>query len=384
LRFAIQAVLAIISFYLMSVRAKPTVIGLFVSGAIVLAVAAVLLFGSGKFFSHREKFVIYFTDSVNGLSVGSPVKFKGVQIGEVTDIKIHYDQPDDSDAIPVFIEVDTTRLHRDLGDNTDLSDPEKLKLQVTENGLRARLQMLSFVTAQLYVDLDDELSPSTPKYVGLTHPFKEIPSEPSGLSEIVKSFTTAIANLSKVDFVEMSNKINHLSDQLSEGIGQLDFKTINTSLVAAANNLNALLSDPKIKEALDKMSATLDDLDRLASNINQQVQPLSDEIQTTTKRARVTLDQINQTLTAVRDVVAPDSPLHTELDKALLEITNASRSVRILSEYLEANPRALLTGKAPPSNSAFGPLSGLTPAAAAANPPENNPPMAVPGRAGGK
>jgi paraquat-inducible protein B len=384
LRFAIQAVLAIISFYLMSVRAKPTVIGLFVSGAIVLAVAAVLLFGSGKFFSHREKFVIYFTDSVNGLSVGSPVKFKGVQIGEVTDIKIHYDQPDDSDAIPVFIEVDTTRLHRDLGDNTDLSDPEKLKLQVTENGLRARLQMLSFVTAQLYVDLDDELSPSTPKYVGLTHPFKEIPSEPSGLSEIVKSFTTAIANLSKVDFVEMSNKINHLSDQLSEGIGQLDFKTINTSLVAAANNLNALLSDPKIKEALDKMSATLDDLDRLASNINQQVQPLSDEIQTTTKSARVTLDQINQTLTAVRDVVAPDSPLHTELDKALLEITNASRSVRILSEYLEANPRALLTGKAPPSNSVFGPLSGLTPAAAAANPPENNPPMAVPGRAGGK
>ena len=368
----------------MSVRAKPTVIGLFVSGAIVLAVAAVLLFGSGKFFSHREKFVIYFTDSVNGLSVGSPVKFKGVQIGEVTDIKIHYDQPDDSDAIPVFIEVDTTRLHRDLGDNTDLSDPEKLKLQVTENGLRARLQMLSFVTAQLYVDLDDELSPSTPKYVGLTHPFKEIPSEPSGLSEIVKSFTTAIANLSKVDFVEMSNKINHLSDQLSEGIGQLDFKTINTSLVAAANNLNALLSDPKIKEALDKMSATLDDLDRLASNINQQVQPLSDEIQTTTKSARVTLDQINQTLTAVRDVVAPDSPFHTELDKALLEITNASRSVRILSEYLEANPRALLTGKAPPSNSVFGPLSGLTPAAAAANPPENNPPMAVPGRAGGK
>jgi len=367
----------------MSLRAKPTIIGLFVSGAIVLAVAAVLLFGSGKFFSHREKFVIYFADAPNNLSIGSPVKFKGVQIGEVTDIKIHYDQPDDSDAIPVFIEIDTTRQHRDLGDNTDLSDPDVFKKQV-EGGLRARLQMLSFVTTQLYVELDYDSAPQPPKYVGLTHPYKEIPSVPSGLSEIVKSFTIAMANLSKVDFAEMSTKINRLADQLSEGIGQLDFKTINSSLVAAANNLNALLADPKIKEALDKMSTTLDDLDRLASSINQQVQPLSDEIQSTAKSARVTLDQINQTLSAVRDVVAPDSPLHTELDKALLEITNASRSVRILTEYLEANPGALLTGKAPPSDSLFGPLSGQAQAPSVQNAPADNPPIAVPGRAGGK
>jgi paraquat-inducible protein B len=379
LRFAIPAVVAIISFYSMSVRAKPTIVGLFVSGAVVLAVAAVLLFGSGKFLSHRERFVIYFTDSVNGLSIGSPVKFKGVQIGEVTDIKIHYDQPLDSDAIPVFIEIDTTRQHRDLGDNTDLSDPDVFKKQV-EGGLRARLEMLSFVSNQLYVDLDYAPDPTTPKIVGLTHPYKEIPSESSGLSEMVKSVTTALANLSKVDFGQIADKINRLEDQLSQAVGQLDFKTINNSLVAATNNLNALLGDPKIKEALDKLGTTLDDLDRLAANVNQQVQPLSDQIQDTTKSARATLDQINQTLSAVRDVIAPDSSLRTELDKALLEITDASRSFRVLSEYLEANPGALLTGKAPAGNNLELPL----PASAGATPPVDNPADNMPGRAGGK
>jgi paraquat-inducible protein B len=366
----------------MSVRAKPTLVGLFVSGAVVLAVVAVLMFGSGRFLSHRERFVIYFTDSVNGLSLGSPVKFKGVQIGEVTDIKIHYDQPLDSDAIPVFIEIDTTRQHRDLGDNTDLSDPEVFKKQV-EGGLRARLGMLSFVSNQLYIDLDYEPNPSTPKIVGLTHPYKEIPSESSGLSEIVKSVTTALANLSKVDFNQMADKINQLADQLSQGVGQLDFKTINNSLVAAANNLNAILADPKIKEALDKMGTTLDDLDRLATNINQQVQPLSDQIQDTAKSARVTLDQINQTLSSVRDLVAPDSSLRTELDTALMQINDASRSFRVLSEFLDANPGALLTGKAPPKNNFLQPLPALV-TSPAPGAPLDNPPMAEPGRAGGK
>ncbi len=366
----------------MSVRAKPTVIGLFVSMAVILAVVAVLLFGSGKLFSHKEQFVIYFTDSVNGLSIGSPVKFKGVQIGEVTAIKIHYDQPDDSDAIPVIIEIDTTRQHRDLGDNTDLSDPDVFKKQV-DGGLRARLEMLSFVTAQLYIDLDYEPSDAAPKFVGLSHLYKEIPSVSSGLSEMVKSVTTALANLSKVDFVEMADKVNRLADQLSQGVGQLDFKTINDSLVAATSNLNTLLSDPKIKEALDKLGTTLDDLDRLAASINQQVQPLSDEIQQTAKSARVTLDQINQTLSSVRDVVAPDSSLRTELDKALLEITNASRAFRVLSEFLEANPGALLTGKVPPQDNLL--LPAPNPAAPAApGEPLDNPPSSMPGRAGGK
>ena len=228
----------------MSVRAKPTLIGLFVSGAVVLAVVAVLVFGGGKLFNHQEKFIIYFTDSVNGLSAGSAVKYKGVQIGQVSSIMIHYDQPDTSDAIPVIIEIDLTHLHNDLGDSTDLSSPAGLQGQV-DGGLRARLQMQSFVTNQLYIELDDVDRPEPAKSVSLTHQYKEIPSIPSGLSEVVQSVTTALANLSKVDFSDMANKIDNLADELNLSVSQLDLKEIHDTFVTAGNNLNEHPGRPK-------------------------------------------------------------------------------------------------------------------------------------------
>ncbi len=258
----------------MSIRAKPTIIGIFVSGAAVLAIAAVLMFGGGKVFNHQEKFIIYFADSVNGLQVGSAVKYKGVQIGQVSSILITYDQNPQNDDIPVIIEIDTTHLHRDLGDTTDLSDPKVFEDQIRQ-GLRARLQMQSFVTFQLYIELDYVGTGIPPKPVGLSHIYKEIPSIPAGLSEVVQSISNALENLSKVDFADMANKINHLADELTTGVDQLNFKEINDNLVAAGKNLNALLADPKIKEALDKLGSTLDDLNQLASSINGQVQPLS-------------------------------------------------------------------------------------------------------------
>lgn len=338
----------------MSVRAKPTIIGLFVSIAIMLAVAAVLLFGSGKLFNHQEKFIIYFTDSVNGLQPGSAVKFKGVQIGQVSSILINFDQPPDNNAIPVIIQIDTTHLRQDLGLKLNLSDPETFQ-HVIDGGLRARLQMQSFVTNQLYIELDDIVGAAPAKPVGLSGEYKEIPSIPSGLSEVIQSVTTALTNLSKVDFVDMADRINHLTDELTKGVNDLNLKQLNDSLIAAANNLNALLADPKIKEAVDKLGSTLDDLDHLAVSLNSQVQPLSDEIQATTRSARATLDELNRTLTAVRDLVGPDSPLHTELDRALNEITAAARAVHVLSDFLEANPTSLLTGKAPPGGPLYSP-----------------------------
>ena len=73
----------------MSKQANKTAIGMFVVGAVVLAVAAIIIFGSGKFFTKSEYFVAYFKGSVKGLRVGAPVMFRGVKIGDVTQIRIY-------------------------------------------------------------------------------------------------------------------------------------------------------------------------------------------------------------------------------------------------------------------------------------------------------
>ena len=86
----------------MGKQTSKTAIGAFVIGAIVLTVVSVIVFGSGKLFSETIPVVFYFKGSVQGLSVGSPVKCRGVQIGEVTEIKMTLDNELMEVNIPVY------------------------------------------------------------------------------------------------------------------------------------------------------------------------------------------------------------------------------------------------------------------------------------------
>ncbi len=95
----------------MSRQASPTTNGAFVVGAIVLAIAAILLLAGDQWFRQdTSKFVMYFHGSVNGLNVGSPVMFRGVNIGTVTSIQLVVGRTETDVDIPVIVEVDNTRF----------------------------------------------------------------------------------------------------------------------------------------------------------------------------------------------------------------------------------------------------------------------------------
>ena len=68
-------------------KISPTFLGAFVVGAILCMVAGVLLFSGGKFFTEKVPFVLFFDSSVEGLNIGAPVIFRGVQVGQVTEIE---------------------------------------------------------------------------------------------------------------------------------------------------------------------------------------------------------------------------------------------------------------------------------------------------------
>src|SRR5512135_2362494 len=136
----------------MSKKASKTLIGAFVLGAVVLIVAGVVVFGGGKFFKKTIKYVMFFDGSVKGLQVGAPVTFRGVKIGEVTDMVLRFDPSNLAVMIPVYVEIDPEKF---LGSDTlKKAKPGQYYRALLDKGLKARLELQSFVTGLLMIGVD--------------------------------------------------------------------------------------------------------------------------------------------------------------------------------------------------------------------------------------
>jgi paraquat-inducible protein B len=91
-------------------KANQAMIGAFVVGAVLLAVAGAVLLSGNRFFRHTQTVVAYFDGSLKGLDIGAPVTLNGVNIGSVTDVKVVIDPQNASIRTPVFFKIDTGRL----------------------------------------------------------------------------------------------------------------------------------------------------------------------------------------------------------------------------------------------------------------------------------
>ena len=314
----------------MSKPASKTLIGAFTAGAIVLAVLAVVIFGSGKFFKKTFVNVMYFHGSVKGLNVGSPVMFRGVRIGSVKNIELRYDARDLSFIICVYAEFDPDRMVY-VGHEPGTEHTEELIMK----GLRARLEAQSIVTGQLVINLD--FFPGKPiKLMGLDKRYPEIPTIPSEIDEWlnlaeqipIKEFATkAMHALEKLDNLVSSPHINSSLESMGEGLKEAR---------AVMAKINAQI-EPVIAEVRES-TQELRDLLRKGQNVPQR-------LDSTLAAAESAMKQAEKTLAAAQEVASDDSTLVRELDSTLLEVSATARSFRFLSDYLQRHPEALIQGK---------------------------------------
>ena len=208
----------------MSKPANKTLIGVFVLGGVVLVLVAVMLFGSGRFFKKTIAAVCYFEGSVGGLSVGAPVVFRGVKIGMVSEVALRYDAAKASVLIPVYLEMEQSRLTKE-------ASPEEKRKEfqlLIDKGLRARLEMQSFVTGQLHVALD--FYPDKPaKFMGADAGDLEFPTVPTQIQElskkleelpladIIRKFDATMEGLTRVvNSPEIANTLKSISEAATE------------------------------------------------------------------------------------------------------------------------------------------------------------------------
>jgi paraquat-inducible protein B len=328
----------------MSKQASRSLIGAFVLGALILAVAGVVIFGSGTFFRKVERGVMFFEGSVAGLQIGSPLVFRGVQIGQVTNIVLEVNLRDLKAFIPVYTEIYPQKIVPIGGESYDRNYLQAL----INKGLRAQLQLQSFVTGQLMISLD--FHPNTPvRLIGLETRYPETPTIPSDLERL------------RTKFEELPLK--EIADRLNETLAGINTLVNSRDLQASIGSLNHLLKHT----------------DALVKNLTIQIEPLASDIRETTDAARAafvqaektlrfdegapgqiasslketlsaaqaTLKETNRAVENISGITAQNANLGYEIHRTLEQIAELVRSVRVLADYLERHPEALLRGKRP-------------------------------------
>ena len=328
----------------MSKKANPTLIGAFVVGAVALIIAGLFVYGSGRFFRERTKYVLYFEGSVKGLKVGAPVDFRGVKIGTVTNIQLHFDRRDMSFRIPVFIELEPNRLTEVCCDDetkkiVSETHPEKIVEELVARGLRARVALESLVTGLLYVQVN--YFPDTPvNLVGAEKDIIELPTIPSSLQQISKT-------IEKIPIETLANKMMNAIEGIEKVVNSPEFAEAVHSLNLALKELQKLAAnlDRQVEPLAGGIDETLKDVRTLTKNIDARSGPLLSSMKKTSRSAQKAIDQAQKTLANIDDMAAERSPLRYELENTLAEVSAAARSMRQLADYLNRHPEALLYGK---------------------------------------
>lgn len=249
-------------------------VGVFVLASAALLFGGVIALGSGKFFHETQILETSTRESVDGLQVGSPVKYRGVPIGEVSTIsfsdRLYPSENDGEDgerefdyASPVIIRM-KVRL--------DVFGPEQSELftkdiaRGVENGLRARMRSTG-LTGGLFIELDmvnPSEHPSDSPSFHADYPF--VPSAPSRFDEMFATLERISGSLGRVDFERIGKGLEGavssidrvVTQRLDTLLGNADAFVLELGKTNAA--LQRVLNDPRLEGTIDGASAIVTDL----------------------------------------------------------------------------------------------------------------------------
>lgn len=319
----------------MGSKANAALIGAFVVGALALAVIGVLVFGSGQFFQRKTRVACFFSGDVSGLNVGAPVKFKGVEIGSVADIRLRLSEETaelNAEAIargiriPTLIEIDNDKLT--MQGAKAVMDRIRLK-QLIDLGLRAQLVSQSLVTGLLLVQLD--FHPDLPATFVLPadSALPEIPTIPTTMERVQSAAQDIIRKLEDMHFERLVNSATEAVDTIRN--------------MAQSPGLQTALE--RLPETVANVNETVTVLRALSVQIDRGQGPLLQSLKGTSDKTGQALEQARATLESLQMLLNPNAALAVQLSASLQQVAEAARSVRLLADFLERDPSAIVRGR---------------------------------------
>ena len=322
----------------MSARTHPRLVGGFVLGAVLLTLAAVVVFSSGNWFAPKTHFSVFFPGSVRGLNQGAAVTFRGIKIGEVSEVKaVLTGKPDPLIAIEAVVEFQRTVVDSPKGTTSpykNLAAPELAKALI-EHGVRGRLLSQSLLTGQKYVDFD--FLPDEPaRFSNLSPRYPELPTTPTAVE-----------------------KLSDKAEQLLRTLADLPLDQMAEDVRKALQSLRELLETPELRSALKRsdraMGAATSALEEARATLQQaqkHMDTLSSEITSTGGSARDTLGEARRSLESARTAfervertAASADDTRLAASQAIAELEQTLKALRNLVDYVQTHPEAVVLGK---------------------------------------
>jgi len=252
-----------------------------------------------------ENYILIFKESVRGLTVGAPVDLRGITVGEVTKIKAELDPASKNVTMAVQIRFYPERLKPRASSSSDqksIADSHKLLDAMVKKGFRAQLKSGSLLTGQLFVALDF-FPEAVPARINWSRNPALLPTIGGNMAQFQTSLMKIVQKLEKMPLEELTGDA---------------------------------------RKTVQSLDATLKSADKLLKNIDTSVVP---ETRLMMEDVRKTLDGANKALAEVKQTMSADAPLQVDLRDTLRELGRAAQSLRVLGDYLERNPEALIRGK---------------------------------------
>lgn len=314
-------------------------LGVFVVAAVLILIVLIVTVGGGNLLRQKVTVETYFNESVQGLDIGSKVRYRGVEIGAVSRISFTYteyeqDRPPAERKQYVLVEMAVyPELLGDVGGGRQFVD------KLVEDGLRIRMVPIG-VTGIVYLELDFTRNTAVLPIGWVPHNLY-IPSTRSTVTSFVDSVERLFAKLAPVDLEQTIGNIDRLLTTLNLKVDALDTERLSRDMSAAITELRGTLREVNQLAGREEWKSLPADLSATARRLREMAE--SPELQ----RTLAALERSSQRVDRVLEGREED------VSELIVNLRAASANLRSLSENLKRDPAATLLGRPPKPTDAY-------------------------------
>ncbi len=314
-------------------------IGLFVIGGLTLLLATLFFLGMSDIFTRKVRVKTYFNESVQGLSVGSQVKYRGVPVGSVTRISIRV--PDKMIQVDLAVEYEHFVAGR-RGSNRKSAGFVRFIESELERGMRCRLEYTG-ITGMRYIDFDyyaapGDMLPKPPKDAD-DDDMLYIPSVPSPFKDILKALGTSLDRISRVRFEEISDGLERSLSELSGLLSDPALKSTIARINDASENLETssrtmarVLGEERLNRVMNLLEADLKQINQLAEKLIENTEA----------------SKLPESSAAFRDASAAIVGTREELAGTLIKLNQTLDALTMMADTISSDPGSVVGGKKKP------------------------------------